>query len=75
MSGYSLHSQGCKISSCGQRRLWSDCAHADADLSLHGSHMSEGVFSHVVAHLNADVRGQRVSRSDRKKNIGCSYIL
>ena len=29
-----LDNQGCKVSSCGQRRLWSDCAHAQSDLSL-----------------------------------------
>ena len=37
-------SQGCRVSSCGQRRLWSDCADAQADLSLRWAHMSEGVF-------------------------------
>ena len=28
---------------------WSDCADAQADLSLHWTHMSEGTFSHVTA--------------------------
>ena len=32
------------VSSCEQRRLWSDCADAHADLSLHLAHMSEGTF-------------------------------
>ena len=45
--------QWCKVSSCGQRRLWSDCADAQADLSLLCAHMSEGKFSHVIAHLVA----------------------
>ena len=30
----------------------SDCAHVPADLSLRWLHMSEGTFSHVVAHIN-----------------------
>ena len=30
----SLDSHGCEDCSCGQRRLWSDCANAQADLSL-----------------------------------------
>ena len=32
-------SQKCKVSSREQRRLWSDCAHAQADLSLRWAHM------------------------------------
>ena len=36
-----LDSQGCKVSSCGQRRLWSDCADAQADLSLRCAQISE----------------------------------
>ena len=39
-----LDSQGCKVFSCGQRRLGSDCADAQADLSLRWVHMSEGSF-------------------------------
>ena len=49
LSGRILDSQGCKVSSCGQRRLWSDCADAQADLSLRLEHISEGTFSHVAA--------------------------
>ena len=41
-----LDSQRYKVSSCGQRRLWSDCADAQADLSLRWAHMSEDTFSH-----------------------------
>ena len=33
-TGRNLDRQGCKVSSCGQRRLWSDCANAQSDLSL-----------------------------------------
>ena len=49
-TGRSLGSQGCKVSSCGQRRLWSDCADAQADQSLRWTHMSEGTFFDIVAH-------------------------
>ena len=45
-TGHSLDNQGCKVSSRGQRRLWSDCANAQADLSLRLTDMTEGTFSH-----------------------------
>ena len=38
----------CSVSSCGQRRLRSDCADAQADLSLRWTHLPEGMFSHVA---------------------------
>ena len=45
-----LNSQGCKVSSCGQRRLWSDSVESQrADLSLRWVQISEGTFSHVAA--------------------------
>ena len=47
-----LDSQGCKVSSCAQRRLKSVCADAQADLSRRWAHMSEGTFSHVVTHIS-----------------------
>ena len=31
---------------------WLDCADAQADLSLRWAHISEGAFSHLVAHTN-----------------------
>ena len=34
MPPYTTYSQGCKVSSCGSRRLWSDCPDTQADLSL-----------------------------------------
>ena len=46
-----LDNQWCKVSSCGQRRLWSDCADGQADLSHRWAHMSEGTFSHVTSHI------------------------
>ena len=36
----SVGSQGPKVSTCGQWRLWSDCADAQADLSLRWAHRS-----------------------------------
>ena len=41
-----------KPTSCGQRRLWSDWADAQADLSLRRSHMSFCWFCHALAHFH-----------------------
>ena len=38
-------------SNCGQRRPWSDCADAQANLGLRCPHMPEDTFSHGTAHL------------------------
>ena len=46
-----LDSQGCKVSSCGQRRLISDCADAQADMSLRWAHMSNSTFFDVAVSL------------------------
>ena len=51
-TGHILDREGCKVSSCRQRRLWSDCADAQADLSFRWAHISEVPLSHVVAHIN-----------------------
>ena len=48
-TGRILDSKGCKVSSCGHRRLWSDCADSQADLSLPYMHMLDGTFSHGMA--------------------------
>ena len=37
------------MSWCEQRRLWSDCMDAQADLSLLCAHMSNGTFSYIPA--------------------------
>ena len=42
---------GTKISSCKQRRLWSDWADTQADLSLHWAHQSFCWFCCALAHL------------------------
>ena len=52
----SMGSKGLKLSSCGQRRLWSDWADVQADLSLHWVHMPFCWFlscsgSNVVWHI------------------------
>ena len=43
--------QGPKLSSCGQRGLWSDWADAQADLSLRRAHMPFCWFCHELAHI------------------------
>ena len=48
-AGRIFDSEGFKVSSCGQRRLWSDCADVQADWSLHWAYMSESTFSQVAA--------------------------
>ena len=54
-TGRILESQGSNVSSCGQRRLWSDCANAQADLSRRWAHLSEGTFFNVrLANVRRD---------------------
>ena len=48
-AGSILDSQGCKVSSSRKQSLWSDCADAQADLSIRWVHMSEGTFSLIAA--------------------------
>ena len=50
-AGYSMGSLRPKLSSCGQRRLWSDWANAQSDLSLHWAHRSFCWFRRAAAHL------------------------
>ena len=40
-----------KVSSCGQRRLWSHWVDAQAELSLRWAHMSFCWFCHEMAHI------------------------
>ena len=47
----SMGSLGPKLSSCGQRRLWSDWADAQADLSLCWAHMLLCWFCHEAAQM------------------------
>ena len=46
----SLRSLNAVEGTCDQRRLWSDCANAQADLSLRWSHKSYGRFCNALAH-------------------------
>ena len=48
--GRILDSQERTVSSCGQRRLLSDCVDVQADLSLRWTYISEVTFSRVTAH-------------------------
>ena len=50
-SARSMGSSGPKLSSCGQRRLWSDWVDAQADLSLRWVHMPFCWFCHEAAHF------------------------
>ena len=49
-TGRILDNQRCKVSSCGQQRLWSDCAHAQTGLTSLGAHIRRyGTLSPVAA--------------------------
>ena len=50
---HSLGSEGPKLSSCGQQRLWSDRADAQADLSLCWAHMPFCRFCHTLAQMSS----------------------
>ena len=47
----SVGSWGPNVSSCGQRRLWSDWADAQADRSVHWAQRSFCWFCHEAAHM------------------------
>ena len=53
----SMGSKGPKLSSCGQRRLWSDWADAQADLSPCWAHMQFCWFCHEAVHFIINLRG------------------
>ena len=67
------------LSSCGQRRLWSDWADAQADLSLRWAHMPLCWFRHEVAQLEhaamfldiqyLHIKGNFTSRKNFLKNL------
>ena len=46
----------CNFPSCGQRSVWSDCADAQADLSLRCAIMSGGTSSYVAAQIMKERR-------------------
>ena len=55
-TGGNLNSKVCKVSSCGQRRFWIDCADAQDDLSLRWAHMSEKGFYAISRSACASVQ-------------------
>ena len=42
---------------------WSDCADAQADLSLHWAHMSDSTFSHVTAQMSSLIFSENIMKS------------
>ena len=68
-TGRILDSLGCKVSSCGQRRLSSDCADAQTDLSLLWAHLSEGTFSPIAAHIAMDTTEKLCSHFAKRGNV------
>ena len=56
--GRILDCQGCKLSSCGQRRLESDSADAYSDLSLRWVHVS-GVRRYVFSRCESELNGNK----------------
>ena len=52
-TGCILDNQGWKVSSCRERRLWSDCADTQIDLRLRWAHMSESTFPHIAAQITS----------------------
>ena len=66
-TGRFLDSQVCNVSLCGQRKLWSDCADAQADLSLRWAHISEGTFSHVGARMADHLDNEKDDYSDSRR--------
>ena len=68
--GRILNSQGCKVYSCGQRRLRSDFANAQTDLRLSRAHMSAGTFFpslYGLYHLSAQSR--KLANADSGKRL------
>ena len=66
-----LHSQGCTVSSCGQRRRCSDSADAQAGLNLCWAHMSKGTFSHVAVQIFSQA-GMALLTVDGNIMSGCT---
>ena len=77
-----LDSEGCKISSCGQWWLWSDCTDVQADLSLRWVHVRSNVFSLWTSQSSGAIRtidaGSRWSVELERQTIilcVCEYIV
>ena len=63
---HSVGSWGPKLPSCGQPRLWSDWAHAQADLSLRWARMPFCWFCHDAAQLSFQIKGSIIKPENKK---------
>ena len=77
----SMGSSGPKLSSCGQWRLWSEWADAQADLSLRWAHMPFCSFCHKAAHIRFSLgtascksRPQSLTSSKCKKHVQLYFV-
>ena len=68
-----LDSQGCEVSSCGQRRHGLDCPGVQADLSLRLTHMSEGRF--LMLPLKYQLFKCKVSYSNYRLQCSINFML
>ena len=75
ITGRILDSQGCKNSSCGHRRLWSNCADAQAEFVSSLDAQSEGMFSHVAFICFKYTHKYGVSSIDNHINIPMAFLL
>ena len=57
----------------GQRRLWSDCTDAQADLGLRCPYVTEDTFSHVAIYIN--IRCTYLYNSNLKFNLSGGWVL
>ena len=69
-TGRILDRQECKVSSCGQRGLWSDCVGVQPDLIFRLMHTSGRTFTHVGARIIIFIALWIYSRG-RDKLSGC----
>ena len=70
---HAMGSQGPKLSSCGQRRLWSDWADAQADLSLRWVHMPFCLF--FMMRLNYRLVKLNKFQDNYSQPFGCSLFF
>ena len=67
-----------KLGSSAQQRLWSDWAHAQADLSFRWAHMPFSWFCHEAAHLwmkKTWVQRTAKTPAERPKNDNCPLFM
>ena len=66
--------QGCKVYSCRQRRLWSDCTDAQADLSLRWAHMSVSTHYGLSGFCTINTGNGKSLLSDHTKTLNSLYV-